>query len=185
MKYIYINKNLRVKVTYNSYGKILLKLYSKNFLFWTYTYYCIELIVDEEYNPNNKDYIPLDLYDNTEVHNLETLNIKKSACKLAQEYLDKIEKQNKAKKLISQLSIIIMIFLFGCKPKTPPINYQSQLDSLNGVISTKDAIIKSMVADLDSLIELKENVRYIQGQRIIIYKTTPTPQRIQQLAERL
>jgi len=185
MKYIYINKNLRVKVTYNSYGKILLKLYSKNFLFWTYTFDSIKLIVDEEYNQNNKDYRPLDIYDITEVNNLETLDIKKSAFKLARKYLDVIDKQKKAKKLISQLSIIMMLFLFGCKKKTPPINYQSQLDSLSGVIATKDAIIKNMVADLDSLIELKENVRYVQGKRIIIYKTTPTPQRVQQLAERL
>ena len=88
-------------------------------------------------------------------------------------------------KLILFAAIITSIYLTGCKPKTPPINYQSQLDSLSGVISTKDAIIKNMVADLDSLIELKENVRYIQGQKIIIYKTTPTPQRVQQLAERL
>jgi len=86
--------------------------------------------------------------------------------------------------LLSAL-ILLALLLFGCKPKTPPINYQSQLDSLSGVISTKDAIIKNMVADLDSLIELKEQVRYIQGQRIIKYKTTPTPQRVQQLAERL
>ena len=86
--------------------------------------------------------------------------------------------------LLSAL-ILLALLLFGCKPKTPPINYQSQLDSLSGVISTKDAIIKNMVADLDSLIKLKEQVRYIQGQRIIIYKTTPTPQRVQQLAERL
>jgi len=86
--------------------------------------------------------------------------------------------------LLSAL-ILLALLLFGCKPKTPPINYQIQLDSLNGVISTKDAIIKNMVADLDSLIELKENVRYIQGKRIIKYKTVPTPQKVQQLAERL
>ena len=83
------------------------------------------------------------------------------------------------------IAFITSIALVGCKPKTPPVNYQSQLDSLNGVIATQDQIIENMVADLDSLIELKENVRYIQGQRIIIYKTTPTPQRVQQLAERL
>ena len=83
------------------------------------------------------------------------------------------------------IAFITSIALVGCKPKTPPVNYQSQLDSLNGVITLQDQIIENMVADLDSLIELKENVRYIQGQRIIIYKTTPTPQRVQQLAERL
>ena len=88
-------------------------------------------------------------------------------------------------KLILFAAIITSIYLIGCKPKTPPINYQSQLDSLSGVIATKDAIIKNMVADLDSLIELKEQVRYVQGQRIIKYKTVPTPQRVQQLAERL
>ena len=88
-------------------------------------------------------------------------------------------------RLLLSALIFLALLLFGCKPKTPPINYQSQLDSLSGVIATKDAIIKNMVADLDSLIELKENVRYIQGQKIIIYKTTPTPQRVQQLAERL
>ena len=86
--------------------------------------------------------------------------------------------------LLSAL-IFLALLLFGCKPKTPAINYQSQLDSLSGVIATKDAIIKNMVADLDSLIELKEQVKYIQGQRIIKYKTVPTPQRVQQLAERL
>jgi len=86
--------------------------------------------------------------------------------------------------LLSAL-VFLALLLFGCKDHTPPINYQSQLDSLSGVIAIKDKIIESMVNDLDSLIELKENVRYVQGKKIIIYRTTPTPERLTQFAERL
>lgn len=78
----------------------------------------------------------------------------------------------------------LALLLFGCKD-TPPINYQSQLDSLNGVIATQDKIIDNMVADLDSLVELKEQVRYVQGKKIIEYRTITTPERVQKLAQRL
>lgn len=81
--------------------------------------------------------------------------------------------------------VFLALLLFGCKPKTPPINYQSQLDSLNGVIATQDKIIESMVADLDSLVELKEKVRYVHGKKIIEYRTITTPERVQKLAQRL
>ena len=75
--------------------------------------------------------------------------------------------------------------LTGCKPKTPPVNYQSQLDSLNGVIAVQDQIIDNMVADLDSLIDVKEQVRIVQGKKIIVYKSLTTPNKVQQFAERL
>jgi len=75
--------------------------------------------------------------------------------------------------------------LTGCKPKTPPVNYQSRLDSLNGVIALQDKIIDNMVNDLDSLIDVKEQVRYVQGKKIIEYRTITTPERVQKLAERL
>ena len=86
--------------------------------------------------------------------------------------------------LLSAL-VFLASLLFGCKPKTPPINYQSQLDSLNGVISIQDKIIDNMVKDLDSLIELKEKVRYVHGKKIIEYRTITTPERVQKLAQRL
>jgi len=87
--------------------------------------------------------------------------------------------------LLMSALVFLALLLFGCKPKTPPINYQSQLDSLNGVIATQDKIIESMVADLDSLVELKEKVRYVHGKKIIEYRTITTPERVQKLAERL
>ena len=87
--------------------------------------------------------------------------------------------------LLMSALVFLALLLFGCKPKTPPINYQSQLDSLNGVIATQDKIIESMVADLDSLVELKEKVRYVQGKKIIEYRTITTPERVQKLAQRL
>jgi len=86
--------------------------------------------------------------------------------------------------VISALIFSALLF-YGCKPKTPPVNYQSQLDSLNGVIALQDQIIDNMVADLDSLVELKEQVRYVQGKKIIEYRTITTPERVQKLAERL
>jgi len=86
--------------------------------------------------------------------------------------------------VISALIFSALLF-YGCKPKTPPVNYQSQLDSLNGVIAVQDQIIDNMVADLDSLVELKENVRYVHGKKIIEYRTITTPERVQKLAERL
>ena len=87
--------------------------------------------------------------------------------------------------LLMSALVFLALLLFGCKPKTPPINYQSQLDSLNGVIATQDKIIESMVADLDSLVELKEKVRYVHGKKIIEYRTITTPERVQKLAQRL
>lgn len=81
--------------------------------------------------------------------------------------------------------VFLALLLFGCKPKTPPINYQSQLDSLNGVIATQDKIIESMVADLDSLVELKSKVQILHGRTIIEYRTITTPERVQKLAQRL
>jgi hypothetical protein len=75
--------------------------------------------------------------------------------------------------------------LTGCKPKTPPINYQSQLDSLNGVISLQDQIIDNMVADLDSLIDVKSKVQYLHGAKIIEYRTLNTPAKVAKFAERL
>ena len=183
MKYIYINKKLRVKVTHNSYGQILLELQTKSFWFWFDEHINVTLLYDDTFK--GKDDRHIDLMGALEIHNSKTFDIKKSAYKLAQNHIDKIEKQKKAKQLISQISIIMIIALFGCKPKTPPVNYQSQLDSLNGVISIQDKIIESMVNDLDSLIELKEKVRYVQGKKIIEYRTITTPERVQKLAERL
>jgi hypothetical protein len=86
--------------------------------------------------------------------------------------------------VISALIFSALLF-YGCKPKTPPVNYQSQLDSLNGVIAVQDQIIDNMVADLDSLIDVKEQVRIVQGKKIIVYKSLTTPNKVQQFAERL
>jgi aspartate carbamoyltransferase regulatory subunit len=87
--------------------------------------------------------------------------------------------------MTNKFIILAVLALASCKPKTPPVNYQSQIDSLNGVIEIQDRIIDNMVNDLDSLIELKEQVRYVQGKKIIEYRSITTPQRVQQLAERL
>lgn len=78
----------------------------------------------------------------------------------------------------------LALLLFGCKD-APPVNYQSQLDSLNGVIATQDKIIESMVNDLDSLVELKSKVQILHGRTIIEYRTITTPERVQKLAQRL
>ena len=87
--------------------------------------------------------------------------------------------------LFALIAFITSLALIGCKPKTPPVNYQSQLDSLNGVIAVQDQIIDNMVADLDSLIDVKEQVRVVQGKKIIVYKSLTTPNKVQQFAERL
>ena len=85
--------------------------------------------------------------------------------------------------LIAMATVIILISTN--KNDNPPINYQSQLDSLNGVIALQDKIIDNMVADLDSLIDVKEQVRIVQGKKIIVYKSLTTPNKVQQFAERL
>ena len=85
--------------------------------------------------------------------------------------------------LIAMATVIILISTN--KNDNPPINYQSQLDSLNGVIALQDKIIDNMVADLDSLIELKSKVQIVQGKKIIVYKSLTTPNKVQQFAERL
>ena len=87
--------------------------------------------------------------------------------------------------ILSALVIIVAIKISTRKEPANQINYQSQIDSLNGVISIQDKIIDNMVADLDSLIELKEKVRYVHGKKIIEYRTITTPERVQKLAERL
>ena len=82
------------------------------------------------------------------------------------------------------LLLVLVVYQTKDNPKQL-VNYQSQIDSLNGVISTQDQIIKSMVKDLDSLIEVKEQIKYVHGRKIIEYRSITTPQRVQQLAERL
>ena len=87
--------------------------------------------------------------------------------------------------IFALIAFITSIALIGCKPKVKPINYQSQLDSLNGVIAIQDKIIDNMVADLDSLVELKSKVQILHGRTIIEYRTITTPERVQKLAEKL
>ena len=87
--------------------------------------------------------------------------------------------------IFALIAFITSLALIGCKPKTPPINYQSKLDSLTGVIALQDQIIDNMVSDLDSLIEVKSKVQYLHGRTIIEYRTITTPERVQKLAERL
>lgn len=82
------------------------------------------------------------------------------------------------------LLLVMVVYQTKDNPKQL-VNYQSQIDSLSGVISTQDNIIKSMVKELDSLIEVKEQIKYVHGRRIIEYRTMETPLRIKQLAERL
>ena len=97
------------------------------------------------------------------------------------------------KKILKEIIVILVIMAFilslslitGCKPKVKPVNYQSQLDSLKGVIALQDQIIDNMVSDLDSLIEVKSKVQILHGAKIIEYKSMETPMRVRQLAERL
>ena len=97
------------------------------------------------------------------------------------------------KKILKEIIVILVIMAFilslslitGCKPKVKPVNYQSKLDSLTGVIALQDQIIDNMVSDLDSLIEVKSKVQYLHGRTIIEYRTITTPERVQKLAERL
>lgn len=87
--------------------------------------------------------------------------------------------------LLLLVTALIIAVLINRGSNPTQINYQSQIDSLSGVISTKDQIIQSMVKDLDSLIEVKSKVEILHGRKIIEYKNITTPQRVQQLAERL
>ena len=97
------------------------------------------------------------------------------------------------KKILKEIIVILVIMAFilslslitGCKPKVKPINYQSQLDSLNGVIALQDQIIDNMVSDLDSLIEVKSKVQILHGAKIIEYRTLNTPAKVAKFAERL
>ena len=54
-------------------------------------------------------------------------------------------------KLILFAAIITSIYLIGCKPKTPPIYYQSQLDSLSVVIATKDSSYEKIVSNIQEV----------------------------------
>lgn len=100
-------------------------------------------------------------------------------------YLPVMNRQIAIVALLLLGSALIIVVIINKQPKPTKINYQSQIDSLSGVISTQDQIIKSMVNDLDSLTELKTKVRILHGKKIIEYRTMETPLRIKQLAERL
>lgn len=73
----------------------------------------------------------------------------------------------------------------SCVKQPPTIDYQKTIDSLKIEIAIREDEINEQLRLIEDLESQKKEVIKVHNKVITKYKTIPTPQRVQQLAERL